>query len=90
VWDAYGYSGRIITLARGACVPWAHPHAASKLIRRSMDLLPERYKIVTASVDRLAGEIGTIYQACGFLARLSTTHFNGRVSHRAAFDRCFR
>jgi len=66
VWDCYGYSGRIIALLRGACLPWAHPHAASKLIRRSMDLLPQRYNVVTATVDRTAGEIGTIYQACGF------------------------
>jgi hypothetical protein len=40
VWDKYGYSGKIIALLRGACVHWAHPHAASKLIRGSMGLLP--------------------------------------------------
>lgn len=66
VWDRYGYSGKIILLARGACVHWAHPHAGSRLIRRSMDLLPPRYRVVTATVDTEAGEIGTIYQACGF------------------------
>jgi hypothetical protein len=66
VWDRYGYRGKIIALLRGACAHWAHPHAASKLIRRSMDLLPEHYKVVTATVDQAAGEFGTIYQACGF------------------------
>jgi len=66
VWDRYGYSGKIIALQRGACVHWAHPHAASKLIRHSMRLLPERYRVVTATVDPAAGEIGTIYQACSF------------------------
>ena len=66
VWDRYGYSGRIIALQRGACAHWAHPHAASKLIRASMRLLPERYAVVTATVDAMAGEIGTIYQAAGF------------------------
>src|SRR5262249_18647957 len=66
VWDRYGYRGKIIALARGACTHWAHQHSASKLIRRSMRLLPERYKVVTATVDGMAGEIGTIYQACGF------------------------
>jgi hypothetical protein len=65
-WDRHGFTGKIIALLRGACLPWAHPHAASKLIRRSMDLLPERYRVVTATVDALAGEVGTIYQACGF------------------------
>jgi hypothetical protein len=33
VWDRYGFTGRVIALLRGACLPWAHPHAASKLIR---------------------------------------------------------
>jgi hypothetical protein len=65
-WDKYGYTGKIILLSRGACVHWAHPHSASKLIRKSMDMLPEKFKVVTATVDDLAGEIGTIYQACGF------------------------
>jgi hypothetical protein len=58
VWDRYGFTGKITALARGACLPWAHPHAASKLIRRLMDLLPERYKVVTATVDALAGGLG--------------------------------
>ena len=31
-----------------------------------MKMLPEQYKIVTATVDDHAGEIGTIYQACNF------------------------
>lgn len=66
IWDKYGYTGKIILLNRGACVHWAHPHSASKLIRQSMKMLPEKYKVVTATVDDLAGEIGTIYQACGF------------------------
>jgi hypothetical protein len=66
VWNRYGFDGKIIALLRGACAHWAHPHSASKLIRRSIDLLPERYTVITATVDHLAGEIGTIYQACGF------------------------
>lgn len=65
-WSKYGYEGKMLLLARGACVHWAHPHAASKLIRRSMDLLPAKYEVITATTDPAAGEIGTIYQACGF------------------------
>lgn len=65
-WDGYGYTGKIICLARGACVHWAHEHTGSKLIRQSMKMLPEKYKVVTATCDEAAGEIGTIYQACGF------------------------
>jgi hypothetical protein len=66
VWDEYGYTGKIILLSRGACVHWAHPHSASKLISNSIKMLPEKYRVVTATVDRDAGEIGTIYQACNF------------------------
>ena len=66
VWDKYNYTGKIILLSRGACVHWTHPHSASKLIRQSMKLLPPQYEVITATVDILAGEIGTIYQACGF------------------------
>ena len=65
-WSRYGYEGKMLLLSRGACVHWAHPHAASKLIRRSMDLLPRQYEVITATTDPAAGEIGTIYQACGF------------------------
>jgi hypothetical protein len=66
VWDRFGFTGKMILLSRGACVHWAHPHAGSKLIRHSMRLLLPRYEVVTATVDSAAGEIGTIYQACGF------------------------
>jgi hypothetical protein len=67
IWDRYGYTGKIITLQRGASAHWAHPHSASKLIRRAMRLLPAKYRVITASVDPpLAGEIGTVYQAANF------------------------
>ena len=99
VWDRYGFTGRIITLARGACLHWAHPHAASKLIRSSMRLLPERYTVVTATVDGRAGEIGTIYQAAGFdyvgvmrqggraLVRVNGKHMSERQAGRLAGTR---
>jgi hypothetical protein len=32
----------------------------------AIKMLPEKYKVVTCTIDRLAGEIGTIYQACNF------------------------
>jgi hypothetical protein len=31
-----------------------------------MKMLPKKYEVVTATTDAAAGEIGTIYQACGF------------------------
>ena len=66
VWDSYGYTGKIICLSRGACSHWTPVGTASRLIRRSMRLLPARYKVVTATTDAEAGEVGTIYQACNF------------------------
>jgi hypothetical protein len=66
-WDKYDYTGKMILLSRGACVHWSHKHSASKLICQSIKMLPDKYKIVTATVDELAGEIGTIYQACNFI-----------------------
>jgi hypothetical protein len=66
VWDKYGFTGKIICLSRGACVHWTPGGTASRLIRRSMALLPAHYEVITATVDHEAGEVGTIYQACGF------------------------
>jgi hypothetical protein len=66
VWDKFGFTGRIIGLLRGCCLPWAHPHSASKLIRKSMVLLPEKYRVITACYCAAAGEVGAVYQSAGF------------------------
>jgi len=66
-WSKYGFEGKMILLSRGACTFWAHPHSGSKLIRESMKLLPRKYEVVTSTCDPAAGEIGTIYQASGFV-----------------------
>jgi hypothetical protein len=81
-WSKYGFEGKMILLSRGACVHWAHPHSGSKLIRKSMDLLPKKYEIVTATTDEAAGEIGTIYQACGFHYIGSMRDSNPNVNSR--------
>jgi hypothetical protein len=94
VWDRFNYSGKIICLSRGACVHWAHPHSASKLICTSMKMLPKKYKVVTATVDETAGEVGTIYQAanfsfCGTLSKGNMASIikpdGKRISDREAF-----
>lgn len=86
-WDKYGYTGKIILLNRGACVHWAHPHSASKLISTSIKMLPDKYKVITATVDDLAGEIGTIYQACNFHYIGSMRDSNPNVKSKKG-DRC--
>ena len=58
-----------ICLARGACVHWAHLHAASFLISKACRLARRDYgwRIFFAYADPSAGEIGTVYQACNWL-----------------------
>lgn len=80
VWDKYEFTGKIICLSRGACTHWSPPHAGSKLIRRSMDLLPDRFHVVTCTTDHEAGEVGTIYQACGFIYAPMKTNVRYRVA----------
>ncbi len=76
VWDKYGYTGKILCLSRGACVHWSPCGTASRLIMASIKMLPRKYEVITATTDYEAGEIGTIYQACGFHA--ANMNYNGR------------
>lgn len=66
VWDKYGYTGKLILLSRGVCVHWTPKNTASKMIMQAIKMLPDKYKVATCTIDRLAGEIGTIYQSCNF------------------------
>ncbi len=66
VWDKYDYTGNILLLSRGVCLHWTPKNTNSKLIMGAIKLLPKKYKIITATTDPLAGEIGTIYQSCNF------------------------
>ena len=47
-----------------------------------MKLLPAKYEVVTSTVDDLAGEIGTIYQACGFYYVGSMRDANKNINSR--------
>jgi hypothetical protein len=75
------YAHMVKTLCRGACAPWADPQridskgrvhtgaAASFLISESCRLMSERgYHIFVAYSDAEAGEVGTVYQACNWIA----------------------
>lgn len=66
VWDKYGYTGKIILLARGVNIHFCPKNANSHLVMESIKMLPEKYEVVTCTIDTLAGEIGTIYQSCNF------------------------
>lgn len=58
----------IATLARGACVHWAPSGANSKLVSWTAKRVGGDgiAKIMLAYSDSDAGEVGTIYQACGW------------------------
>ena len=58
------HAGKVATLCRGACVHWAHPHSASRLISEACrQMTAKGYNIFVAYSDTEAGEIGTVYQA---------------------------
>jgi hypothetical protein len=62
------YAHKVATLCRGACVHWAHPHAASFLINAACREMGKKdYNIFVAYSDPNAGEIGTVYQASNWL-----------------------
>lgn len=55
-------------LSRGACVHWTPVGAASKLIMEATKIMVKetRFRYFVAYADTRAGEIGTVYQACGW------------------------
>ena len=63
------YRDQAICLERGACVHWAHPHAASFMIPKACKQAAQDFgwKIFYGYSDHEAGEIGTIYQACNWI-----------------------
>lgn len=64
-WDKYGFTNKIILLSRGVCLWWTPKNTASYFISKTTEWLKKNsnYKIITATVDPAAGEIGTIYQS---------------------------
>jgi len=80
-WDKYHYTGRMLLLARGVCVNWAHEHSGSKLIMESIKQLPPEYDVITATIDQAAGEVGTIYQACNFVYTGSMRESNPNIKN---------
>lgn len=85
----------LAVLARGACVHWAPIGTNSRLVSWTTRLFSKdaNCKIMVAYADTDAGEIGTIYQACGwcYIGRGASTNQwvapNGRVfDQKLAYD----
>ena len=67
-WKKYDFFEKIILLSRGVCLHWTPVNTASFFISKVCKWLKKNtnYKVVTATTDALAGEIGIIYQSCNW------------------------
>jgi hypothetical protein len=65
VWYKYGFDDKILLLSRGVCLWWTPKNTASYFISRANKWIKENttYRIITATIDPMAGEFGTIYQS---------------------------
>ena len=65
VWDKYGFTDKLLLLSRGVCLWWTPKNTASFFIAEVCKWIKTNttYRILTATVDPAAGEIGTIYQS---------------------------
>ena len=65
VWDKYGFTDKLLLLSRGVCLWWTPKNTASYFISRANKWIKDntQYRIITATVDPMAGEVGTIYQS---------------------------
>jgi hypothetical protein len=73
------WAQHVVTLCRGACAHWAHPHSGSFLISAACKLMASSGRttkngkvfppsfIFVAYADSDAGEIGTLYQSCNWV-----------------------
>ena len=63
------HADKVVTLVRGCCEYWAHPHSASYLITQACKLMVKKAAAhaFVSYADFRAGEIGTVYQSVGWL-----------------------
>ena len=64
-WDKYNFTSPPLLLSRGVCIWWTPKNTASYFISKTNDwiLKNTNYRVITATVDKSANEIGTIYQS---------------------------
>jgi hypothetical protein len=62
------FADRVITLTRGCCTFWSHPHSGSHLIAAACrEMVKKGYNVIVAYSDPKANERGQLYKACNFL-----------------------
>jgi hypothetical protein len=62
------HANKVVTLVRGCCEHWAHPHSASYLITQACKLMVKKTgaHVFVAYADPRAGELGVVYQSVGW------------------------
>ena len=62
------HADKVVTLVRGCCEHWSHPHSASYLITQSCKLMGKKAgaHVFVAYADPRAGELGVVYQSVGW------------------------
>jgi hypothetical protein len=59
---------KVITLTRGCCVFWSHPHSGSHLIAAACrEMAKKGYNVIVAYSDPKANERGVLFRAVNFL-----------------------
>lgn len=86
VWNNYGFGDKLLLLSRGVCLWWTPKNTASYFISKTYDWIRKntKYRIITATVDPAAGEIGTIYQSLNwyYVGLMSGNYSNNKESKR--------
>ena len=88
-WDKYGYTDNMLLLSRGVCLWWTPHNTASYFISRANRWLRDNtdFRVITATVDAMAGEVGTIYQSLNwnYVGSMRRANPNIKVKTRSRF-----
>lgn len=102
VWDKYGFEDKLLLLSRGVCLWWTPKNTASYFISKACKWVKNntKYRIITATVDPMAGEIGTIYQSLNwyYVGLMSGNYVNNKevkrfsvlINGKLRYDRSIR
>ena len=85
VWKKYGFDDKLLLLNRGVCLWWTPKNTASYFISRVCKWIKNntKYRIITATVDPMAGEIGTIYQSLNWVyVGLMSGNYNNKIESK--------
>ena len=85
VWKKYGFDNKLLLLNRGVCLWWTPKNCASYFISKACKWIKNNthYRIITATVDPMAGEIGTIYQSLNwYYVGLMSGNYNNKTESK--------